>query len=599
MASEFLDILMGKFSGASSAGSTSSLEQQQTRDMVKGIQDLNQILVKHHDAIYKSNQLIQEGYEPTAMKASQKVLEESTFNRLQNTLEKAILESKGGSEWEASRLAGREAKRLMSLDTEKDITKEQERFFTNLRNTNQEFEKAKRPGGMFGAVSAGIGGATLMHGLLGGNIIQAATGAGTIFGGISSEYKAAKAADQGGILALLGIGAKRLGVATLVAGGVALNEAQKQGEKVIPEGLSMGIGFESAIDMGTRGLGRGGAGYQQLISAGQVGGTNILTTQQQQQALEMFVRSGAGTFDQFKSVINDFAKYTTIYGEAGISLVQASRNLQMWIPEGDIGRSMEVTLNKLRQAGVPQALQIEGMNAFSNYGKNIALMEPENAKIETMRAAESFVGANQKGLYGQTAVNALSQINQGFAGAISNPQQFSALIAAGISPRRVFQIASGSAISTQESSQLNTFLQKSTSELPGFVSEYVQEMMIPMTGGKEGAQFIRRQGQQLARPKGTEEVDVAMQNIRRNAETGSIQKAISQRRGLEYRIEGLGFDENMRALYSTSTGLRNQGENMVEAMTWVAGNLRRVGEYLDTLVKKHFKMPSLNKIGIK
>lgn len=598
MASEFIDILLGKTMGPS-AGGGSALEQQQGRDMVKGIQDLNEILKKHHETLYKSNQLIQEGYEAGPLRASQKALDESTFNRLQSVLEKSILETRGGPEWEASRLAGREARRMMSLDTEKDIAREQERFFNSLRNTNQEFDKARRPGGMFGTISAGVGGATLMHGLLGGNIMETLTGAGTIFGGISSEYKAAKANDEGGALALLGIAGKRLGVAALVAGGVALNEAQKQGERVIPEGLSMGIGFESAIDMGTRGLGRGGAGYQQMIAAGQVGGMNILTTQQQQQALELFVRSGAGTFDQFKAVINDFAKYTTLYGDAGVSLVQASRSLQMWIPEGDIGRSMETTLNKLRQAGVPQSLQIEGMTALANYGKNIALMEPENARTETMRAADSFVMANQKGLYGQTAVNALSQINQGFSGAISNPQQFSALIAAGISPRRVFQIASGSAITASEAGQLNTFLQRSTGDLPGFVSEYVQEMLIPMTGGREGAQLIRRQGQQLAGRTSTDDVNVAMDKIRRTSETGNLQKAISQRRGLEYRIEGLGFDDNMRALYSTSTSLRNSGEDIVVAMTWIAGNLRRIGETLDATVKKHFKMPSLNKIGVK
>jgi len=508
MASEVIDLLLGR-SGVGAGrrveqAHSDAMSQQQVTDISNAMQELTTQFrdMKQLQYQLRSGEIRPSEGEPArAAKEVELNLQRDLTRSLQD-----YLKSQGGGkeDWEVYQTAQR-ISRARSLE---EFNEQIEKATGSYKEFNRAAERAGGSRGFISTLLGAAGAAAVVGGAMTGNVLQLAMGGVAIGEGFRRErmrqQQIDEAKEQGVDIAsmyekLVPSPMLRQALSVFTTGTVyALQASIDRALQDVPRALQLGMGVERARAMGATGLGymqlTGRAiGQDQFAAMGAIAGQDVLGIQRRQQMVDLFAQTGGGTQADLARAMRQFAEYTVVYGESAQQMMQATRGLQMWIPDGDMGKVMRDALNASEAQGVPRALQLEQIQAFSQYGRQLAISGYQDRGAVADEARKAIQYADRLGLHGAAGVQAVQGFQGGFAGAVQNTPQFAALMAAGFSPQEIFAIASGEkSINKDQIQQLSSYLGTAMGGTPEYVQSYITRMLIPMAGGRIGGELLER-----------------------------------------------------------------------------------------------------------
>jgi len=452
---------------------------------------------------------------------------------------------------------------------------------STIRQMNDEAGRASSSGGFWRqALMGGVGGAAMVGGMMSGNLIEIMSGA------LNAGQSIRGAFEKGGARGAAGATGQTLIGMALAAGQAAFQEAQQY----VPQALEAGYTISRIRGLGG-GLTQGEAGMGQLMGMGRLGGAQVLSAQQILQGTEMFAQTGGGSAAQLTEFTGRMRDFFVVYGQAGVQLLQAARNLQQWVPDGDMSKAFEDAINKSRAVGIesPQ-LQIERASALAQVGKQLAITDYRNIGGRITAVADTTSALANIGLGGQAGVSAVQELGQGFGGALHNASQFAFLRAAGISNQRIFEIGTGKVpITAKEIEAVSKFTMKGVGALPEF-AQLAALQSIPMFQGPEAAAAIERMDiapEVKARLLGTRHSQASVTEQAKSTVTDTRFKGVVDAYGGTLKLEsekiGKGFTEGMTTLLNTSTNIKGAGQKIVDGASTFAGAVSHFGKIVTSM----------------
>ena len=270
-------------------------------------------------------------------------------------------------------------------------------------------------------LAAGGGGGMIASGMMAGNPIRMAEGALVAGSSIWQAEGLGKKVQAGTIAAgaaLVGFGDEAIQMAPQVT-----SQAMQQQRELIRGGNTSASQF-----------------YNEM---GLQGNMQVLTTEQKLQMSKTFADTGGGSTADLERVMEKFAQYTLVYGDAAMSMMQATRKLDMWIPQGQFSKEMGLMTSELKAKGfAPEQIQ-----------ETLQAMVPMMIKQTQMGRSVSEIGqgiettegiATGLGMGGAQAVQAVQGYQGMFKNALQNPSLYAFLTEkAKITRARALAIANG------------------------------------------------------------------------------------------------------------------------------------------------------------
>ena len=353
----------------------------------------------------------------------------------------------------------------------------------------------------FRTALAGGGGAAFYQGLTAGNPVTVAGGILAGVGSVRDAYQASKeriatAKAEGREIeeSPLTQAAEKAGVWFLGAAASALSDAYSSSIQRSLKALDFSEGLTRAKNQGLTLnkndiLGQNDAmgNYIPGTGMGNVNGVRVLSSEQIQTAMQTFTQTGGGSNKEFASMMDTFAKNTILYGDAAMTMLQASRNLDMWVPKGDFSKSMSGLASDLYKSGMPPELMQQALQATSQQ-----IMQVSKFSINPTETANALIKQTEflstKLNFSGNQAAALATESQGFANkALGSSSMVAYLTSKGVS---VEDIAKMKATGEQTDE-----IQSALSGMYGLVSPikggYTQKAII---GRAMGSELLAEQG---------------------------------------------------------------------------------------------------------
>lgn len=350
--------------------------------------------------------------------------------------------------------------------------------------------------------------------------------------------------------------------------------------RVAPDRIHRAYEFQGTFEQ-ARYRGFQGTPQEMIRQSGIISGQRILDVSQMQQFVQQFVQTGGGTNEQFNRSMDTFTRNLLIFGESANIMLQASRRLQMWIPDKEFDTIIQKYTDQLTKSGIPPELIQQQIQLLSSQSERIGQMnfrDPEKA-VNNLLANSEFI-STKLGLPGQIGSTAMEGVNQFVKGSINNPSQFAFLQAAGLSTQEILRITSGQMkISDLEPSKLQGIM-TSFRQRTGSLGEDVSAVLATQMFGEEGSRLFEAQAYGRVGPK------------RRAVEVPTAEEVVQRREGLqitESRFRQLGADQfisgfstSMQDTARTVAKFEQVGEGMIQGMSKLIGSIEALNRILST-----------------
>ena len=536
MAPVNIDVLgrfFGSEQGPTSASETthrSMVDSQSQKDIADKLREIADVAKRTEDIQRKTltetgdynKELIQgfKDYRATAIKDVQETL------------------FKGGAGMEQSQTQASAYVNRIFKTPEGDVNEVVKDFAKNTREASNHLNDLIR------ALGGGFGGGMMASGMISGNPLSVLQGAMVTGASIWQSE---------------GIG-KKLQTSVL-AGLAAVSQFGDEAIRVAPESVSQATQME-------RSLIRGGSGtsLSDMFGMGKTGtGFNVLTPEQKMQFSDLFASTGGGTQAQLVQQMDLFGKYSLIYGEAAMGMMQASRKLDMWVPSGDFSRQIDNMADKLKKEGFAPSMLQEQIQSLVPILIRQSQMGASSSDIDSA-ISSSIAISTKTGLGGAAATEAMQGVQGMFKGALNNPSMFAFLVEKAKIPRdRAIGIANGTLQPTAaEQQRIASAMGEVTSELGGGIElQRAVFQAIPGLGQMGGEEMLRLAHPEAAQTRGHSASQKQMQERIALQQQGGMSVESSRiQKEQESILRGLGkdFQDLAKEIY----GMQARANELVE-----------------------------------
>lgn len=487
--------LMGMLGSYSSDPVSSAAQKHESNIQMSNNSDLVSRISEFVEVAKKAQNYSQrEGLETSQLDIARQIIDKAESNTAKILRDARTSLRPDEPEWSRESWVNKTTQKAMNVGDIDELSRVTRGATDSLRDFEVRTKKTDMVD-FFRTALAGGGGAAFYQGLTAGNPVTVAGGILAGVGSVRDAYSASKervaqAKAEGKEIdeSPLTQAAEKAGVWFLGAAASALSDAYSSSIQRSFSALDFSEGLTRAQNQGltfTRGdiLGQtnSAGAFIQGTGMGNINGTRVLSIEQMNAATQIFSQTGGGSNKDFASMMDTFAKNTILYGEAAVTMLQASRNLDMWVPKGDFTGSMNDLADNLIKSGMPPELMQQALQATSQKIMEISKFsvnptETANALIkqtEFLSTKLNFAGA-------QSAQIATE--SQGFASkALGSSSMVAYLTSKGVSVEEIARM--------QATGEQTPEIQKALSGMYGLVSpiqgEYTRKAIIGrVTGGQ-------------------------------------------------------------------------------------------------------------------